>query len=136
MACLCYAPPSAMTYIAYHNLSLESQSIEMKYFGEHGWESRSRVSLPDQDIAHVPFPTLTGLARCHYLQVVLKIINLHIREKLRVAQINGVVLAPRSLEICQKLWPDLLVTPAVFFLSAGPDPHHKSNALHRIALPL
>ena len=41
-----------------------------------------------------------------------------------------------GLEVCQELWPDLPVTPAILFLGTGLDPHYKSYALHRIALPL
>src|SRR5260370_24004783 len=86
-------------------------------------------------MAHRGLPAFDGRAGCHYLQVTLKILDLHISEKLRVAQVDGIVLAPRALEVCQELWPDLPVTQAIFFLGTGLDPHHKSNALHRTAPP-
>jgi hypothetical protein len=65
----------------------------------------------------------------------LKIIDLHISEKLRASQVDGVILTPRSFEVRQKFWPNLPVTPTIFLLGTGHDPHHKSDTLHKTASP-
>jgi len=110
--------------------------VEMKYLFKNRWETSSHCGFADQNIAHLGLPALAGLAGRHYLQVALKILDLHISEKLRIVKIDGIVPAPRALEVCQQLWPDLPVTPAIFFLRTGLDPHHKSNALHNCVLSI
>src|SRR5437763_3488908 len=110
--------------------------IEMKDFFKNEWKTCSTLGFADENIAHLGLPAFAGPAGSHGLQVTLKIIDLHISEKLRAPQIDGVILAPRALQVRQEFWPDLPVAPAILFLCARLDPHRKSDALHRIVLPL
>src|SRR5579863_8261521 len=104
--------------------------IEMKNFLKYSRKTRSFLGFAYQNIAHLGLPARAGVAARHHLQVTLEIGDFHIREKLRAAQVDRVVLASGSLEVCQQLRPDLPVTAAVLLLSARLDPHDKSNTLH------
>src|SRR6202171_2562501 len=106
--------------------------IEMKDFLKHRGETRSLFGFANENISHLGFPARAGLAGCHNLQVALEIIDLHVGEKLRAAQVDGVVLPPGSFEGGQEVRPDLPVTPSILFLGAGLDPHRKSGALHTL----
>src|ERR1051326_6814437 len=109
--------------------------IEMKNFLENRGKTCSRLGFTDENIAHLGLPTFAGLAGRHNLQVTLKILDLHISEKLRIAQVDGIVPASGALKVCQKLRPDLPVTPAIFLPRTWLDPHYKSDALHKKTLP-
>src|SRR5712691_10864715 len=104
--------------------------IEMKDFLKNRGETGSRLSFANENIAHLGLPARAGLAGRHDLQVALEIIDLHVGEKLRAAQVDGVVLAPGTLEVCQEFRPDLPVAPSILFLCAWLDLHRKSDALH------
>src|SRR5438270_1030069 len=105
--------------------------IEMKDFLKNRGETCSRLGCADENIAHLGLPAFAGPTGRHNLQVTLKIIDLHISEKLSAPQIDGIILAPGAFQIRQEFWPDLPVALAIFLLCTGPDPHHKSDALHR-----
>src|SRR5579863_3468849 len=52
--------------------------VEMKYFGQYRRETRSRIYLPNQNVAHVLLPALTDLACRHTTEKTLEILHLHI----------------------------------------------------------
>src|ERR1700682_1998054 len=104
--------------------------IEMKDFLKHRGETRSLFGFANENIAHLGLPARAGPAGRHNLQVALEIIDLHVGEKLRAAQVDRVVLAPGALEIRQEFWPDLPVAPSILFLGTGLYPHRQCNVLH------
>src|SRR5437763_8294639 len=103
--------------------------IEMKDFFKNEWKTCSTLGFADENIAHLGLPAFAGPAGSHGLQVTLKIIDFHVSEKLRAAQVESVVLAARVLEICQKVWPDLPLTATVLFLGARLDLRRIGDAL-------
>src|SRR6266487_653944 len=135
MACISHLSPHLRHVHIYYDFLLFSPvplhcSIEMKYFSEYKGKTRSRVSFPHQDIAHVLFPTLTHLTGSHDIEKTLEILHLHVSKKLQPSHIDRVARASRFLQISQQLRPDLLVTLTVLFLAARFDFHGKCNTFH------